>query len=124
VVTGDEGRLRQVLGSLVTNALKHTPDSTPVSVRLGTETGDSPPRVVLEVADEGPGMSAEVAEHVFERFYRADQARRSDGSTGLGLAIVAALVAGHAGRISVTTEPGHGTTFRVELPIAETSPVN
>jgi two-component system OmpR family sensor kinase len=124
VVTGDEGRLRQVLGNLVTNALKHTPDATPVSVRLGTATGDGPPLVVLEVADEGPGMSAEVAEHVFERFYRADQARRSDGSTGLGLAIVAALVAGHAGRISVTTGPGHGTTFRVELPIAETSPVN
>jgi two-component system, OmpR family, sensor kinase len=119
VVTGDEARLRQVLGNLVMNAIKHTPARTPVTVRLGTETGDGAPRVVVEVADEGPGMSAEVAEHAFERFYRADKARRSDGSTGLGLAIVAALVAGHAGRISVKTTPGQGATFRVELPTAD-----
>jgi two-component system OmpR family sensor kinase len=119
LVTGDEARLRQVLGNLVMNALKHTPDATPVTVRLGTETDGGPARVVLEVADQGPGMTSEVAEHVFERFYRADTARRSDGSTGLGLAIVAALVASHAGRISVKTAPGAGATFRVELPIAD-----
>jgi two-component system OmpR family sensor kinase len=119
VVIGDEARLRQVLANLVMNALKHTVEGTPVTVRLATETERGRARVVLEVADEGPGMSAEVAEHVFERFYRADKARRSDGGTGLGLAIVAALVAGHAGRISVNTAPGQGATFRVELPTAD-----
>jgi two-component system OmpR family sensor kinase len=124
VVIGDEARLRQVLGNLVTNALKHTPDATPVTVRLGTESDAGRPCVVLEVADEGPGMSTEVAAHVFERFYRADKARRSDGSTGLGLAIVAALVAGHAGQISVETAPGLGARFRVELPAVDTAHPN
>jgi two-component system OmpR family sensor kinase len=119
VVTGDEARLRQVLGNLVMNALKHTPAGTPVAVRLATGDGaDGLPRAILEVADEGPGMPADIAEHVFERFYRADQARRHDGSTGLGLAIAAALVAGHGGRISVDTAEGSGATFRVELPLA------
>ncbi|MDT4922282.1 MAG: two-component system, OmpR family, sensor kinase, partial [Pseudonocardiales bacterium] len=124
VVIGDEARLRQVLGNLVTNALKHTPAGTPMAVRLGTEMDGGAAHVVLEVADDGPGMTADVAEHVFERFYRADQARRADGSTGLGLAIVAALVKGHAGRISVRTAPGEGATFRVELPVAEAPAFN
>jgi two-component system OmpR family sensor kinase len=123
VVIGDEARLRQVLGNLMMNAMKHTPAGTPVTVRLGTEVDARAARVVIEVADEGPGMPAEVAEHVFERFYRADKARRSDGGTGLGLAIVAALVTGHAGRISVRTAPGEGATFRVELPAIDPAQV-
>jgi two-component system OmpR family sensor kinase len=117
VVVGDEARLRQVVANLVTNALKHTPAGTPVAVRLRTSPLES--RAVLEVADEGPGMAPDVAAHVFERFYRADRARRSDGSTGLGLAIAAALVAGHGGQITVDTAPGAGATFRVELPLAD-----
>jgi two-component system OmpR family sensor kinase len=124
VVIGDEARLRQVLANLVTNALKHTPPGTPVDVTIGTEVDAAHAKVVLEVSDAGPGMPAEVAEHVFERFYRADKARRSDGSTGLGLAIAAALVAGHAGRISVRTQPGRGATFRVELPAAAAVALN
>jgi two-component system, OmpR family, sensor kinase len=116
VVLGDEARLRQVIGNLVANALKHTPPGTPVTVRVATE--QSPARVVVEVVDHGPGMQPDEAAHVFERFYRADKARRSDGSTGLGLAIVSALVAGHGGHVSVHTSPGNGATFRVELPLA------
>ena len=116
VVLSDEARLRQVIGNLVANALKHTPPETPVSVRVATE--HSPDRVVLEVIDQGPGMQPDDAAHVFERFYRADKAHRSDGSTGLGLAIVSALVAGHGGSVSVRTSPGAGATFRVELPLA------
>jgi two-component system OmpR family sensor kinase len=74
--------------------------------------------VLLEVVDEGAGMSAEDAAHAFERFYRADGSRsRSDGGTGLGLAIVASLVAGHGGTVDVETAPGHGTRFAVRLPI-------
>ena len=116
VVTGDDARLRQVLGNLVMNALRHTPAGTPVTVRLRTET-EPDPCVVLEVADEGPGLDPEDAAHVFERFYRVDRARTSDGGTGLGLAIVAALVAGHGGRVEVDTAPGRGATFRVRLPL-------
>jgi two-component system OmpR family sensor kinase len=67
-------------------------------------------------------MAPEVAAHVFERFYRADRARRSDGSTGLGLAIAAALVTGHGGHIAVRTAQGAGATFRVELPLAGAEP--
>ncbi|HEY2298397.1 MAG TPA: HAMP domain-containing sensor histidine kinase [Jatrophihabitans sp.] len=117
VVRGDEARLRQVLANLVSNALRHTPSGTPVTVRVRTEPA---PRahVVLEVVDHGPGMDTDDAAHVFERFYRADKARTGEGGTGLGLAIVAALVAGHSGAVSVQTAPGRGATFRVELPTA------
>ena len=72
------------------------------------------PAVVLEVVDHGPGMSPDQAQRVFERFYRADQARaRQTGGTGLGLAIVSALVSAHGGAVAVDTEPGRGATFRV-----------
>ncbi|HKT03234.1 MAG TPA: ATP-binding protein [Rugosimonospora sp.] len=122
VVSGDESRLRQVVGNLMTNALTHTPAGTPVWLRLYGADGD----VVVEVADAGPGLSADQAERVFERFYRADPARtrRSgpDGAprtgAGLGLAIVAALVAAHDGTVEVDSTPGSGATFRVRLPAA------
>ena len=116
VVLGDEGRLRQVIGNLVTNALTHTPPGTPVTVRLSEEPGD-PDAVTVTVADQGPGMSAEDAERVFERFYRADASRtRAAGGTGLGLSIVSSLVAAHHGTVTLTTAPGEGAAFAVRLP--------
>jgi two-component system OmpR family sensor kinase len=116
VVTGDESRLRQVLGNLMSNALTHTPPGTPVSVTVAT----APDRVTLAVEDRGPGLSAAQAERVFERFYRADPSRtRASGGTGLGLSIVAALTAAHGGTVAVDNRPGGGTTFRVTLPVAE-----
>lgn len=122
VVLGDEGRLRQVVGNLVTNALRHTPESTRVTVTVGEDPADADV-LVLRVADEGPGMAAEDAARVFERFYRVDssRARRPDdaqapGGTGLGLAIVASLVAAHGGTVDVRTAPGEGATFTVRLP--------
>ena len=73
--------------------------------------------VILEVADRGPGLTREQAERVFERFYRADQARgRRTGGSGLGLAIVSALVAAHGGTAGVNTAPGQGATFWITLP--------
>ena len=116
-VLGDEARLRQVLGNLVANALQHTPDSAAISVRVGTD-GDN---AVLEVCDEGPGMSREDAHRVFERFYRTDSSRdRASGGTGLGLSIVDSLVYAHGGTVSVTTALGQGCRFTVNLPrIAE-----
>jgi two-component system OmpR family sensor kinase len=122
LVLGDEPRLRQVIGNLMSNALTHTPAGTQIDVRIraGQKAGYPPvPGVTLEVADGGPGMTAEQASHVFERFYRADQARgRRTGGTGLGLAIVSALVAAHGGTVAVNTAPGKGATFRITLPLA------
>jgi two-component system OmpR family sensor kinase len=77
------------------------------------------PAVVLDVEDDGPGMPAEQAQRVFERFYRADAARnRASGGTGLGLAIVAGLVNAHGGTVSVRTAPGRGADFQVRLPLS------
>jgi two-component system OmpR family sensor kinase len=112
-VIGDEARLRQVLSNLVSNALQHTPETAKITVRVGTDDGDA----VLEVADEGPGMSPEDAQRVFERFYRTDSSRtRSSGGTGLGLSIVHSLVHAHGGTVRVTTASGQGCCFRVNLP--------
>jgi two-component system OmpR family sensor kinase len=73
----------------------------------------------VEVADHGPGLTPEQAERVFERFYRADQARtRQAGGTGLGLAIVSALVTAHGGTVTAEPTPGGGATFRIVLPLA------
>jgi two-component system OmpR family sensor kinase len=122
LVLGDEARLRQVISNLMNNALSHTPAGTPVTVRiLAGYQGSSPavPAVILEVADQGPGLTREQAEHVFERFYRADQARgRRTGGSGLGLAIVSALIAAHGGTVGVNTAPGEGATFWFTLPLA------
>jgi two-component system OmpR family sensor kinase len=116
VVIGDEARLRQVIGNLVTNALTHTPLEAKVTVRLAEDATD-PGVVVVAVSDEGPGLAPGDAERVFERFYRADTSRtRAAGGTGLGLSIVASLVAAHGGRVDLITAPGHGATFAVRLP--------
>lgn len=119
-VRGDEPRLRQVLGNLLSNAIAHTPEGTPVDVRLQPGTLRGGQAAVIAVADQGPGLSAEQAERVFERFYRADEARSRDyGGAGLGLAIVAALVAAHEGIVEADSTPGGGATFRVVLPLAD-----
>jgi two-component system, OmpR family, sensor kinase len=117
-VLGDEPRLRQVLGNLVINALQHTPETADITVRVGTEGDDA----ILEVVDQGPGMSQEDALRIFERFYRTDSSRaRISGGTGLGLSIVDSLVLAHGGRVTVTTAPGQGCRFYVSLPrIADT----
>jgi two-component system, OmpR family, sensor kinase len=120
LVEGDEPRLRQVIGNLVTNARTHTPQEASITVSIASGTLESgAPAVVLDVIDDGPGMTAEQAQHIFERFYRADAARnRASGGTGLGLAIVAGLVTAHGGEVSVQTAPGEGADFRVKLPLS------
>src|SRR4029077_16685936 len=123
LVIGDERRLRQVIGNLMSNALPHPPDGTPIEVSIGSGTldprlPDSSPAVTLDVTDHGPGMTLEQAQRVFERFYRTDQARtRATGGSGLGLAIVNALVTAHGGVASVRTAPDQGATFRIALPL-------
>jgi two-component system OmpR family sensor kinase len=118
VVIGDESRLRQVASNLLDNAVRHTPDGTPVEVHLARVERDGRSWAGLEVRDHGPGLTPQQAERAFERFYRTDAARsRSKGGTGLGLSIVAAIVAAHGGRAEADSAPGAGATFRVLLPL-------
>lgn len=121
VVYGDAGRLHQILVNLLANARTHTPEGTTVTARVRAATGAAAGRdggVRLEVRDDGPGISAELLPHVFERFARGDASRsRGAGSTGLGLAIVQAVVAAHGGTVGVGSVPGR-TVFTVTLPTA------
>ncbi|WP_280234760.1 sensor histidine kinase [Nocardia cyriacigeorgica] len=112
-IPGDDTRLRQVLANLLNNALVHTPPDAAITVAL-TPLADE---VLLEVSDTGPGLPAEEAARIFERFYRTDTSRsRDSGGTGLGLSIVQALVTAHGGTVDVHSTVGSGTTFTVHLP--------
>ncbi len=113
VVTGDEGRLRQVVDNLLANVRTHTPPGTRCTVTVRRDADDA----VLEVADDGPGMSAEDTARALDRFHRADASRaRSSGGAGLGLSIVAAIATAHHGTVHIESEPGRGTTVLVRLP--------
>ncbi len=115
IVYADTERLRQVIDNLIGNAMQHTPPRSPVTVSVTSTTAMGE----ITVADNGPGMTAEQAARVFERFYRTDDARtRARGGTGLGLAIAASLAAAHGGEITVDTQPGQGAAFHVRLPLA------
>ncbi|MFC6879276.1 MULTISPECIES: sensor histidine kinase [Actinomadura] len=117
IVSGDAERLRQVLANLLANVRRHTPAGTPAAVRAALD-GD---RAVIEVADQGPGLTEEQRAKVFERFYRADAARSRDhGGAGLGLSIVAAVAQAHGGTATVRSAPGEGAVFTVTLPTAPT----
>ena len=113
-VRGDDVRLRQVVGNLLSNARAHTPPGAPVTVRTLVR-GDE---AAIEVSDQGPGLAPEHAARVFERFFRADPSRaRASGGSGLGLSIVASIAEAHGGRAEVESAPGDGATFRVILPL-------
>ncbi|MGQ0832604.1 MAG: sensor histidine kinase [Microthrixaceae bacterium] len=113
VVEAEEDGMRQVVANLVGNALVHAPGAE-VRVTVSIAGGAA----VLEVSDDGPGMSADDSARAFERFYRADSSRsRHQGGTGLGLAIVESTVHAHGGTVSLTSALGAGTTVRVELPL-------
>lgn len=112
VVRGDEGRLRQALVNLVTNAIKYSPDRRPVTVGVRADG----PRVLLFVEDEGPGVPEDDRQRVFERFYRADASLGSPG-VGLGLYIVRAIVAAHGGIVRIEDpDNGTGSRFVIDLP--------
>ncbi len=113
-LVGDATSLRQVIDNLLSNVRSHTPPGT--SARVVVDRDDS--EVVITVADDGPGMDPEEAEHVFERFYRSDPSRsRAHGGAGLGLSIVSAIVAAHGGTVVAEGRVGSGTTFTVRLPL-------
>ena len=111
-VKGDAHRLDQLIGNLVGNAIKYTPERGTVTLSL-YQDGDW---ARLDVADTGMGIPAEHLPHIFERFYRVDKAHsRRSGGSGLGLAIVKGIAEQHGGKVSVTSEPGKGSTFSVWL---------
>jgi len=113
-ILGDAEALRQVVDNLLSNAIKYTPARGKVWVRVRREDD----RAVIEVEDTGIGLEPREKARIFERFYRVDKARsRELGGTGLGLSIVKHVVLAHRGAVSVESEPGRGTTFRVDLPI-------
>ncbi len=115
VVRADAARMRQVVDNLLTNVRVHTPRGTPATVTVRSDGG----RILLEVADTGPGMTDIAGNRVFERFFRADPSRsRDSGGSGLGLAIVAAIARAYGGDVSVATETGKGSTFTVSWPAA------
>jgi two-component system OmpR family sensor kinase len=116
VVMAEEDKLRQVLANLIGNAIRFTPDGTPIEIAT---YGDKARGVaVLEVIDHGEGIPPQVRDKIFNRFWRADSSRTRDtGGSGLGLAIVAAIVAAHQGTIGISETAGGGATFRVALPL-------
>ncbi len=112
LIDGDTARLEQALQNLAANALRHAPERTAVSLRA-TRSGDT---VTIAVSDEGPGIPPDHLPHVFDRFYKVDQARAAEseagGGSGLGLSIVKAIVERHDATIRVESRPGH-TVFEI-----------
>ncbi len=114
ILSADPQRLSQVMGNLLDNALRHSPQGGTITVRAN-EVSDG---VQVDVVDQGPGLSAEELSLVFERFYRGDKARtRATGGAGLGLAIVKQLVEAHGGRVWAESFEGESTTFSFTLPV-------
>ncbi len=112
-VTGDRDRLKQALINLVANALQHTPPHS--AITLGLWRADD--RAVLSVADTGPGIPPELQATIFDRFVRGDRSR-GQGGAGLGLSIVRWVAEAHGGATRVRSEPGCGSIFTIELPLA------
>ncbi len=111
----DRERIHQIVTNLLANAVQHNPQGCPLCVFL-REDGDT---AAIDIADQGTGIPEEHLPHIFERFYRVDKSRsREQGGAGLGLSIVQSLVEAHGGQISVQSEPGHGTTFTITLPLS------
>jgi len=112
----DATRIAQLLGNLISNAVKFTPNGGKIEVRVGTD-GD---KAVLEVADTGAGIAAADRERIFDRFFRSKMAtQQMIPGTGLGLTIAKNIVAAHHGAITVDSDEGHGSTFRVWLPLEQ-----
>lgn len=112
VVMGDQSHLRQALANLVNNAIKHTPETTPIEV--GTDLADG--AALITVRDHGPGLDEDALTHAFDRFWQADRSRTGAGA-GLGLAIVTAIAHEHGGRAWAANAPDGGAVFTIELPL-------
>jgi signal transduction histidine kinase len=112
----DPERMIQVLGNLVSNALRYTPPGGQITLSARPRGG----AIALAVQDTGAGIAPEALPHVFDRFYRGDPARNQEGDeSGLGLAIAKSITEAHGGKIEVESELGQGTTFTVSLPVGD-----
>ncbi len=115
-VHGDFELLTTAFRNLIDNAIRYSPDGSRVGVGIRSRDG----LACVSVTDQGPGISADEQERVFERFYRLDSARsRQTGGTGLGLSIVRHVVSNHGGEVTIWSQPGQGSTFTVRLPELE-----
>jgi two-component system OmpR family sensor kinase len=112
VVRGDQSHLRQAIGNLVTNAVRHTPDGSPIEVSAHVENG----RARVMVRDHGPGLDPEALAHAFDRFWQGDHSRTGTG-TGLGLSIVAGVAAEHGGTATAANADDGGGLFELDLPV-------
>jgi two-component system sensor histidine kinase BaeS len=122
LVNVDGDRMAQVMGHLLDNALRHTPEQG--KVRLIAEAAEKEAGALLRIRDTGPGIPEEDLSHIFDRFYRGDAARRrGEGGSGLGLAIARSLVESQGGKIWAESEPGEGAEILVYLPHAEVEAV-
>ncbi|WP_225846388.1 ATP-binding protein [Streptomyces sp. HPF1205] len=118
-LTADPVRLRQAVGNLVSNAVRHTPPGGMVTVRAALS---GPDRAVIEVADTGTGIAPADLPRVFDRFWRADKSRtRRTGGSGLGLSIVRKLAEAHGGTVTAASTPGRGSVFTLTLPAPRVS---
>jgi two-component system sensor histidine kinase KdpD len=106
--------IEQVLVNLLDNALKYTPDGSPIEISVGVEKG----RLAVTVADRGPGIPEEDLPRLFEKFYRGPQKEHKSGA-GLGLSICKGFIDIHGGIITASNRPGGGSTFRFTIPLAE-----
>lgn len=115
-ILGDPDLLMTAVRNLIDNAIRYSPANTKVGVGIRQRDGYAQ----ISVTDQGPGISPEEQERVFERFYRVDSARsRQTGGTGLGLSIVKHVLANHGGEVSLWSQPGQGSTFTLRLPLAD-----
>jgi len=118
-VRGDHDRLHQLVSNLLSNARKHTPPGVTVTTAITCHRSDpDAPYAELTVADDGPGIDADLLPRLFERFVRADTARSNGSGIGLGLAIVSSIVKAHHGSVSAESADGR-TVFRVRLPMID-----
>ncbi len=116
-VSADSHRLTQVFANLISNALRYTPEQGAIHLTL-RENPEPQKTVAIDVTDTGTGIPKEQVDHIFDRFYRTEEARsRESGGLGLGLAIAKELAELHGGKISVASEPGRGSTFTITLPL-------
>lgn len=118
VIEVDASRMSQVVYNLLTNAVRHTPESGNINVKTWANAQDEFATIHISVCDNGPGIASEDLPHIFDHFYRADKSRtRASGGSGIGLAIVKQLVETHGGTVHVESEFGFGSCFYVKLPV-------
>ena len=116
IVLAEENKLRQVITNLLGNALRFTPQNSPLELVVKVDAVRG--LAVLDVVDHGEGIPPQIRDKIFQRFWRADSSRtRTTGGSGLGLAIVAGIVAAHKGTVEVLETLGGGATFRISLPL-------